>query len=96
MRVLSDRVEYFILLEGRGDESIPPALSGSIWAWDGRQLNVPRFVKLILGMDIPGPKSCIWVRRSDINTARLLSPDGNSKVRNRVWVGVSKGYPEDC
>lgn len=40
MRVLSDRIEYFILLGGRGDGPILPTLNGSVWAWDGKQLNV--------------------------------------------------------
>ena len=54
MRVLSDRVESFILLSGRGDEPQIPLLNGSIWAWDGRHLNVifPLYF-LIIDLDIP-------------------------------------------
>ena len=40
MRILSDRIEFFMLLSNRGDETSIPLLNGSIWAWDGKQLNV--------------------------------------------------------
>ena len=42
MRVLSDKIEFFLLLVGRGDDSPMPALKGSIWAWDGRHFKVSR------------------------------------------------------
>ena len=40
MRVLSDQIEFFFLLGGRGDDQVSAALSGSLWAWDGNNLNV--------------------------------------------------------
>jgi RAB6A-GEF complex partner protein 1 len=40
MRVLSDKIEFFLLLVGRGDDSPMPALKGSIWAWDGKYFKV--------------------------------------------------------
>jgi|SRR5271156_1341068 len=40
MRVLSDKIEFFLLLVGRGDDSQMPALKGSIWAWDGKHFKV--------------------------------------------------------
>jgi hypothetical protein len=40
MRILSDKIESFMLLSNRGDELSIPLLNGSIWAWDGKQLNV--------------------------------------------------------
>src|SRR5271170_6788038 len=42
MRVLSDKIEFFLLLVGRGDDSPMPALKGSIWAWDGQHFKVSR------------------------------------------------------
>jgi RAB6A-GEF complex partner protein 1 len=49
MRILSDKIEFFMLLSTRGDELSVPLLNGSIWAWDGKQLNVrfPAFMELI-------------------------------------------------
>lgn len=40
MRVLSDRIEFFLLLPNRGDELSMPTLKGSIWAWNGKDLKV--------------------------------------------------------
>lgn len=40
MRVLSDKIEFFLFLVGHGDESPMPALKGSIWAWDGKHFKV--------------------------------------------------------
>ena len=40
MRILSDKIEFFLLLAGRGDESPIPTLEESIWAWDGKALKV--------------------------------------------------------
>jgi hypothetical protein len=40
MRVLSDKIEFFLVLAGRGDETPLPTLNGSVWAWDGKSLNV--------------------------------------------------------
>lgn len=40
MRILSDKIEFFLLLAGRGDESPIPTLKESIWAWDGKTLRV--------------------------------------------------------
>jgi hypothetical protein len=52
MRVLSDRIEYFILLGGRGDEPLVPTLNGSVWAWDGKQFNVIFSLSLKLTLDV--------------------------------------------
>jgi hypothetical protein len=40
MRVLSDKIEFFLLLPGLGDESAMRTLKSSIWAWDGKNLKV--------------------------------------------------------
>jgi len=42
MRVLSDKIEFFLLLPSRGDETSMSTLKGSIWAWDGKDLKVTR------------------------------------------------------
>lgn len=40
MRVLSDKIEFFLILMNRGDEALAPTLKGSIWGWDGKNFNV--------------------------------------------------------
>ena len=40
MRVLSDKIEFFLLLGNRTEESFSSILKGSVWAWDGSQFKV--------------------------------------------------------
>jgi RAB6A-GEF complex partner protein 1 len=40
MRVLSDKVEWFMVLANQGEELVNPTLNGSLWAWNGSALNV--------------------------------------------------------
>lgn len=40
MRVLSDKVEYFMLLTNPDSEPSVTTLRGSIWAWDGKNIKV--------------------------------------------------------
>jgi len=46
MRVLADKVEFFMLLPSRGEESPIPTLNGSVWAWDGKAVKVITFIRL--------------------------------------------------
>jgi hypothetical protein len=68
MRVLSDRIESFILLSARGDEPQIPLLNGSIWAWDGHHLNVI-FPLHFLIIDLDIPPSETFYRYTDSDSA---------------------------
>lgn len=40
LKVLSDKVEWFTTYTEGNKQLISPTLVGSIWAWDGKHLNV--------------------------------------------------------
>ena len=46
MRVLADKVEFFMLLPNRGEDSPISTLNGSVWAWDGMAVKVTAFARL--------------------------------------------------
>jgi hypothetical protein len=52
MRVLSDKIEFVLLLEGRGEEPVIPLLKGSIWAWDGKNFKVTSFCSPKVTVDL--------------------------------------------
>jgi hypothetical protein len=46
MRILGDKLEFFMLLPNRVDDSPISTLNGSLWAWDGKSLKVIAFGRL--------------------------------------------------
>jgi hypothetical protein len=83
MKILSDKIEFFMLLSNRSDELSIPLLNGSIWAWDGKQLNVrSRHMGLIItDLDLPSA-SQFFRRASNNHSSRLLSDYGYSDIWN--------------
>jgi hypothetical protein len=79
MRVLSDKVEYFMLLSN--PEHNVPTLRGSIWAWDGKNLKVDSFLldDNIVDLDISSPSQSAW-RCANTHTPRFLPFDHYSEV----------------
>jgi len=97
MRVLSDRVEYFLLLAGSGDEPPMSTLKGSIWAWDGTHLKVSHLCKWKLTADLviasqPRPT---WRVTCQYPT-RLLSLDYPHIIWYHCRVGISSIESEVC
>lgn len=50
MKVLSEKVEWFMIHTDKAEEPSMPTLKASIWAWDGSHINVslPEFVDFSL------------------------------------------------
>jgi hypothetical protein len=44
MKVLADKVEFFILLSNSSDDIGNSTLNGSVWAWDGKSVKVHLYV----------------------------------------------------
>jgi hypothetical protein len=83
MRVLADKVEFFILLSNSPDDTENSTLNGSVWAWDGKSLKVHLCARapLIVDLDIT-VEPRLAARCPYIDQFGLLSIDHYPHLRN--------------
>jgi hypothetical protein len=88
MRVLADKVEFFILLSNRSDDTDNSTLNGSVWAWDGKSVKVHLCAaSLTVDLDIT-VESRNASRCPYIDQFRLLSIDNYPIIRNHYRPGI--------